>query len=405
MPSTAPLQAPAVHPDRPAFAAFVADELTRAALARMAADKGWPDTHVLRGGAIEAVEILSNAPTPKLIVLDLSDSVDPVLDVNQLANVCDHETRVIALGTTNDIGLFRELIELGVDDYLLKPLSADLLAAAIDKVAQPAAATAEAKAGRLIAVTGARGGAGATSIAVNMAWQIAHEQGRRVALVDLDLRFGTVALMLDLEPGRGFVDALDNPERIDGLFLERTAVRTGENLAVLAADQSLDRECGLGAAAVDLLLGRLRADFDCVVVDAPRGVVLDVPGIVTAADAVVVATDLTLAGMRDALRLVDFVKAKKSYAQVRVVANRVGQTKKAEMPAADFERSIEARIAASLPFDPAAAAKSARLGRPLAAVAPKGRFAVGLRALAREVSGYRPSTKAPLWRRVLGRGT
>lgn len=400
----AALRPPAAGPqERDPFAAFVGDEPTRAALTRIAGERGWPDTHILRGGAIEAVEILSRMPTPRLIVLDLSDSVDPLLDVTQMANVCEQETRVVALGRTNDIGLFRELIDVGVDDYLLKPVSPEILASAIDRLAKPAvAADGAERAGRLIAVIGARGGAGTTSIAVNTAWLIANEQGRRVALVDFDLHFGTAALTLDLEPGRGFADALDNPERIDGLFMERTMARAGDNLFVLAADHALDRDCALGGPAVDLLLGRLRADFDCVVVDLPRRVALDVPGIVGAADAVVIASDLTLAGMRDALRLADFAKARKADADVRLVVNRVGQYRKAEMSVADFERSVEARVALALPFEPAPTAKSARLGRPLAAVAPKCRFVIGLRRLGRELSGYRPSAKAALWRRLLG---
>jgi len=390
--------------ERNPFAAFVADDVTRAALMRIATDGGWSDSPILQGGALETVEILSRMPTPRLIVLDLSDSVDPILDVTQMANVCEQETRLIALGRTNDIGLFRDLMALGVDDYLLKPISPELLVAAIDNVARPAAhADGAPRVGRLIAVIGARGGAGTTSIAVNTAWLIAHEQEKRVALVDFDLHFGTAALTLDLEPGRGFADALESPERIDGLFMERTMVRAGTNLFILAADHALERDCALGSAAVDALLGRLRADFDCVVVDVPRRVALDVPEIITVADAVVIATDLTLAGMRDGMRLADFVKTRKAGADVRLVVNRVGQSKKAEMSVADFERSVEARLALALPFDPAPAAKSARLGQPLAAVAPKCRFIAGLRKLARELSGYQPSTKASLWCRLTGR--
>jgi len=404
MNAMAAVSRPAAAHEREPFAAFVADELTRAALMRIAGERGWPDSHILRGGAIEAVEILSRLPTPRLIVLDLSDSVDPVLDVTQMANVCEQETRVVALGHTNDVGLFRDLIDIGVDDYLLKPVSPEVLAATIDRLAKPAVpAEGASRAGRLIAVIGARGGAGTTSIAVNTAWLIANEQGRRVALVDFDLHFGTAALMLDIEPGRGFADALENPERIDGLFMERTMARAGDNLFVLAADHALDRDCVLGAPAVDPLLGRLRADFDCVVVDLPRRVALDVPATITAADAVVIATDLTLAGMRDALRLTDFVKTRKPDADVRLVVNRVGQGKKAEMSVADFERSVEARVALALPFEPAPAAKSARLGRPLAAVAPKCRFVGGLRALGLDISGYQPAAKVPLWRRLFAR--
>lgn len=390
--------------ERDPFAAFVGDELTRAALMRLAAERGWPDAHILRGGVIEAVEILSGIPTPKLIVLDLSDSANPVVDVAQLSNVCDQGTRVIALGNINDIALFRDLMESGVDDYVLKPVSPEILGAAIDKAAKPASQPGDtARAGRLIVVTSARGGAGATSIAVNTAWLIAHEQDRKVALVDFDLHFGTVALTLDLEPGRGFAEVIDNPERIDGLFMERTMVRAADNLFVLAADHALERSCDLRSGALEPMLDRLRADFDCVIADLPRRIALAVPSILVAADTVLVVTDLTLAGMRDGLRMMDFIKAEKADADVRLVVNRSGQTKKAEMSAADFERSVETRVALTLPFDPVAAAKSARLGRPLAAIAPKSRFVKGLRQLSRDVSGDITPAKAPLWRRLIAR--
>lgn len=390
--------------ERDPFAAFVGDEMTRAALIRIAAERNWPDVHILRGGVVEAVEILPTMPTPRLVVLDLSDSADPVVDVTQLANVCDEGTRVIALGKINDIALFRDLVDLGVDDYVLKPVSSEVLGAAIDRAAKPVVQAGEAaRGGRLIAVTGARGGAGATSVAVNLAWLIAHDQDRKVALVDFDLHFGTVALTLDLEVGRGFADAIENPERIDGLFMERTMVRATDNLFVLASDQGLDRACDLHNAALDPMLERLRADFGCVVADLPRRVSLGVPGVLAAADTVLVVTDLTLAGMRDGLRMVDFIKAQRADADIRLVVNRSGQTKKGEMTPAEFERSVEARVAAILPFDPAATAKSARLGRPLTAVAPKSRFVKGLLPLSRDVSGLFVATKAPLWRRLIKR--
>ena len=390
--------------ERDPFAAFVGDELTRAALMRLAVERGWSDVHILRGGVIEAVEILSGIPTPKLIVLDLSDSADPVVDVTQLANVCDQGTRVIALGKINDIALFRDLMESGVDDYVLKPVSPEILGAAIDKAAKPVSQPGDTpRAGRLIAVTSARGGAGATTVAVNTAWLIAHEQDRKVALVDFDMHFGTVALTLDLEPGRGFAEVIDNPERIDGLFMERTMVRAADNLFVLAADHALERSCDLRSGVLEPTLNRLCADFDCVIADLPRCVAVAVPGIMAAADTVLVVTDLTLAGMRDGLRMLDFIKVQKPDVDVRLIVNRSGQSKKAEMPPADFERSVEVRVALMLPFDPVAAAKSARLGRPLAAVAGKSKFIKDLRQLSRDVSGEQTPARTPLWRRLIAR--
>ena len=140
---------------------------------------------------------------------------------------------------------------------------------------------------KLIAVIGARGGVGASTIAVNTAWLMAHEQNLRVAVVDLDLYFGTVALSLDLEPGRGFREALENPNRIDGLFIERALVRESDNLFILGAEEALENAFNFDPAAVELLLEKLRCDFDCVIVDFPRAVVTANAYILSAASAVV----------------------------------------------------------------------------------------------------------------------
>ena len=220
---------------REPFAAFVCDDVTRAAAARAAADNGWADSQILEGGIAGALTVLPNIPTPKLLVVDLSKSNDPIAEAGNLALVCDENTRVIALGTVNDVNLYRELTELGVEDYLLKPVSVEVLATAMAHELPSANADdeADARQGRLVTVIGARGGVGATSVAVNTAWMMAHEQNIRVALVDLDLHFGTVALSLDVEPGRGFTEAIEAPSRIDGLFIERAMTRAAKNLFVL----------------------------------------------------------------------------------------------------------------------------------------------------------------------------
>src|SRR5205085_6436501 len=101
-----------------------------------------------------------------------------------------------------------------------------------------------------------RGGVGATTAAVSCAWLMATEQRERVALVDLDLHFGTVALKLDLDPGSGLCEALEQPSRIDSLFIERAMVKVTDNLRVLAAEASATQH--LDAGAVDMLLHELR---------------------------------------------------------------------------------------------------------------------------------------------------
>ena len=397
-----------VMPEREPFAAFVCDDVTAAVLSRAAGERGWDDVPVLEGGITEALSILPTIPTPQLLVIDLSESPDPLEDIRRLALVCDSDTRVIAIGSVNDISLYRALVDIGVDDYLLKPLTLEDLSAAIARTneAPPVApVVSEEREGRLTTVIGARGGAGATSIAVNAAWQIANEQDLRVALVDLDLYFGTVALSLDIEPGRGFGEAISSPNRIDGLFMERAMIRTTDNLFVLGSERTLDQVPHLGPDAIDPLLARLRSDFDCIIVDLPRRTAVTVPGLIVASESVVLVSDLSLAGMRDTLRLIEFIRSVAPQTKIRLVANRVGQTKKGEMAKDEFERHIEHEITVAIPDEVKTAEKSATHGKPIAAVAPKGRFATLLRPLSRDLSGIVATEKTGLWRRLTGKSS
>jgi len=391
--------------DREPFAAFIGDDVTRATLSRVASDNGWSDQRILDGGIAEALQLLSGIPTPHLLITDLSGSPNPLEDMAKLAHVCDENTRVIALGTINDITLYRALAELGIEDYLLKPISAEALSGAISKVPKRHSAPTppkEESQGRVVTVIGARGGVGATSVSVNSAWLIATELEQRVALVDLDLHFGTVALSLDVEPGRGFIDAIETPNRIDGLFLERAVVRVGKNLFVLGSESKLSQAPHLSAAAIDPLLTRLKTDFDCIVFDVPRSVALAIPELVGLSQTVVVVSDLSLAGMRDTLRLAEFVRNVAPKAELRIVVNGAGQSKKGEIGIEEFEQHIETKLSLILPSDLSIAAKSAGQGRPLVAVAPKSKYSAGLRPFSRELAGVAPSAKKALWRRVLG---
>ncbi len=389
------------------FMAFVLDDETRATLGRVAEDQGWSDGEILEGGVREAIDALAGVSTPQVLVIDLSDSNDSLGDIGSLAEVCDAGTRVIALGNINDVNLFRNLVALGVQDYLVKPVTVEALNALVVKAAEePAAAEPEeAKAGRLIAVIGARGGVGASTIAVNTGWLMAHEQKLRVAIVDLDLYFGTVALSLDLEAGRGFREALENPNRIDGLFIERAMVRESDNLFILGAEEALENTFSFDPAAVELLLDKLRCDFDCVIVDFPRAVVTANAYILSAASAVAVVSDASLAGMRDTLRLVAFTKRVAPAAAVKVVVNRFGAAKKGELSKEDFERGAGLKIDHLIPQEAGVAAISAGAGKPLVEVAKRSRLVTALRKLSSELAAVEDEpTKAPFWQRFLKRG-
>ena len=220
---------------RDPFTAFVCDDATADMLRPVAVEHGWSPEKVNKGGLRNAVQSLSVSASPNILFVDLSKSADPLNDINALAEVCEPGTIVIAAGQVNDVRLYRDLVASGIHDYLLKPFTVDQLrdtfAHAQSILSGPRGEAQADKPHVMTAVIGVRGGVGASTLATSLAWLLGEKAHRSTALLDLDVHFGTGALALDLEPGRGLTDAIENPSRIDGLFIERAMVRANERLS------------------------------------------------------------------------------------------------------------------------------------------------------------------------------
>jgi pilus assembly protein CpaE len=391
--------------DQDMFLAFCADPATYASVDQMVSDLMLPHASIRKGGIGEAIRYLSEHPSPKLLLVDLSGADLPLSEIDRLADVCEPGVTVIAIGERNDCGLFRDLLNHGVADYLVKPISNNLLQRAIGNVTDEAApAKGTNKLGKLVAVLGARGGAGSTSIATSVAWLIAQERRRRVALVDLDLQFGTVALSLDLEPSHGLRDALENPERIDGLLMERVLVQYSDRLSVLSAEESPEDALLLDFSATEMLLGELRQKFHYVVVDLPRQITPTTQQVLQSATDLVLVTDFSLAGMRDTMRTIGYLPSANASCSTLVVGNRFGEHKHGEMPRAELEKGIGRKLDVVVPFDPRTVAAATNFGQPVAA--GKGPVAKVLREIADRLCG--PAAGAEVqqaggWKKLLGR--
>jgi pilus assembly protein CpaE len=361
---------PGQSPRREGFAAYVCDDATLDVMRPLAADLGWVPEKCVRGGLRTAVQALSVASSPAILVVDLSECGDPLQDINALAEVCEPGTVVIAIGQINDVRLYRELLANGIHDYLLKPLSSALMREALVQAQGVFAAPrlsegAMAKPHTTTAVIGTRGGVGASTLATSLAWLLASEHKQDTALLDLDIHFGTGALCLDLEPGRGLTDAIENPSRIDGLFIERAMIRAGDHLSILSAEAPISMPLMTDGAAFVQLEEEFRSAFEHTVIDLPRNILINFPHVLADVNVVVLTTEMTLAGARDAIRILSWLRTHAPHAQVQVVANRV-QVGVSEIGKADFEASIERKIGFSIPFDGKAAAHAAKLGQTFA---------------------------------------
>src|SRR5579863_8427223 len=213
------------------LAAFVRDEGTRNTLVT-ALGSDWPAATIHVGGFNEATVHLAADPSARILIVDFSECPDIPKALDRLAEVCTPGTLVIALGEVNDVTLYRRLRAAGVADYLVKPVTTEAFAHALQIASQPAATIGQDKAARpkgdVVAVVGARGGVGATTVATTLAWLFAEEADRRTMLIDLDVRWGTTGLALDVETSHGLCEVLANPERIDSLFVSSAAARIGD---------------------------------------------------------------------------------------------------------------------------------------------------------------------------------
>ena len=368
---------------RDAFAAYICDENTAETLRPVCIELGWQIEKINKGGLRNAVQSLSVSASPSVLFVDLSESGDPLNDINALAEVCEPGTVVIAAGEVNDVRLYRDLVSSGIQDYLLKPFSADQLrdafAHAQSVLNGPKHVEASVERPHMMAaIVGVRGGVGASTIASSIAWIISDTHKRSTALLDLDVHFGTAALSLDLEPGRGLTDAIENPSRIDGLFIERAMVRANDKLAILSAEAPINQPMLTDGGAFYQLQEEMRSAFECTVIDLPRAMLVQHPHLMNDIQAVVVVAELTLAGARDMIRILSWLKSNAPTTKIQVVANRVGPSGSSELSRKDFEASIERKIDAVLPFDIKVVCQAAKLGKSVAEIGKASKLGQGL---------------------------
>lgn len=367
------------------LAAFVRDEDTRGALVT-ALGSDWPAATINMGGVNEAIVHLAVDPSARILIVDFAECPDMFKALDRLAEVCTPGTLVIALGDVNDVTLYRRLRAAGVADYLVKPVTAELLGHALHIAAQPSAAIGHDKAprpkGDVVAVVGARGGVGATMIATTLAWLFAEEAKRRTMLIDLDLRWGTTGLALDVETSHGLCEVLANPERIDSLFVSSAAARIGDQLSLLASEEPLDTGAEARPGSLELLLKEARRNSDRIVLDVPRlgGDLLR--RALSEASAIIVVTDFSLAGLRDAGRLVSLAKETSPEARCLIAGNRAGRSKKSELPGAEIEKALKTTLTAVIPEDHTAVLQALNTGRALPLAAPNSKVVAALRLLA-----------------------
>lgn len=348
--------------------AFVIDDETRVAVTAATAVR-YPEARIYDGGISTAMSNLSQDATPTHVIIDVSDSDEPAAALRLLLTVCSPGIHIIAVGTVNDVPYYRALMDAGADDYLLRPFEPEALRQCLERLTDDKSGVeSKPKSLNTVGFVGARGGVGASTLAVNIAWHAANDLGHRCALLDLDVQFGTVTLALDLEPCSGMREILEDPERVDSLFISSSMVRESKNLLVLGSEEPLGNDLTIDPGALGMLLEALESEAEYVFIDLPRALVVSHPNLLSKLDSMVLVADPSLASVRDTTRLAEFIREHAPDTQLIVVANKVGANKKGELPLAEFKRSIHLPVDHWIPWDAKIPAEAASAGKSLAAI-------------------------------------
>lgn len=343
---------------------------------------------VLKGDVKDAIKYLARNPSPKLLVVDVTQIELPLSALQELSQVCEPSTEVIVVGARNDVGLYRDLMQMGVYDYLVTPLMPELLARSLKAALRGedrAAIATSSREGKVITCIGARGGAGSTTLATNLAWIFAEEKMRKVAIVDLNLHLGTVSLYYDLQPGHGLREALENPDRIDDVFVARLLVKVSERLEVISSEESLDDNPEFTIEGFTKLIAVLKKKFHYVIIDVPRRFNQITRHVIENSSVMMIVADPSLASIRDVDRYCRQFGFEGESRRIITVLNKVGEYKRGEVTHDDFEKATKRTIHHMLPFDINVPLECANRGVILASQDSK--LSVALRVIAHDLTG------------------
>ena len=389
--------------------AFCENVDTAAAIQAAGDDRRLAKAHlrIQMGGLTAAVEAYQSSPTPNVIILESENRSDDILaGLDQLANYCDAGTRVVVIGRMNDVTLYRELVRRGVSDYLISPV--DVLQIVRSICGLYSAPDAK-PVGRIIAVVGAKGGVGASTVAHNIGFSIAHDLKLDAVVTDLDLAFGTAGLDFNQDPPQGIAEAVFSPDRVDTAFVDRLLAKCTDHLNLLAAPATLDRVYDFGADAFESILDSLRATVPCVVLDVPHQWTGWTKQTLVGADEVLIVAAPDLANLRNTKNIYDFLKtARPNDRHPRYCLNQVGVPKRPEIKAADFAKALEEEPMTIIPFEPQIFGAAANNGQMIAEISSGHRTAELFRQIAQQLTGkselkkQRSGLLSPLLEKLLG---
>lgn len=389
-----------VSADRPALMVFVADEASEAAIRGGLGDV--LGAQMRRGTVRNAVKVLEKDTTPRVLIVDISGIDDPFAALDDLAGVCTPDVRVLVVGERTEIGFYRDITRnVGVHEYLHKPLTRDNVARLFAPHVQGSGDIGQDRGGQVTVVCGVHGGVGATTIAVNLALELEELTRSHVALLDLHLQGGAAAMMLGARVTSGLRVALEEPERVDALFLDRVGVPIGERIRLIAAEEPMEADVRPTEEGVRRVVDMLRQRFNHVVVDVSMPPGPMERAVLARARHVVLVLGPDVASIRDTVSVRKLVAMTGAAGRVITVLNGLGR--RGYLPIKLVAEGIGGPPDVVIPDLPRQLPRAANLGRP--ALKDSAVFRRSLAQLSQEISAVRASAQSRSFlARLFGRG-
>lgn len=333
-------------------------------------------------------------PTPTAMM----DVVAPLVEANK--------DRIAAIGMTEDrdAELVMRAMRAGMRELLWKPFPPEQLGEILSRISADTANGGR-RLGRLITVVGAAGGTGATTLSANLAVELAlveewyggisSQRKPRVAIVDMDFRFGQVAMQLDAQPTYTIAELCDTVEQIDPAMLERAMCKHETGAHILARPNDFAEGEAITAGQSASVVATLQEHYDFVVADFPARFDATANAVFDMADIYLLNMQLLVPAVRNTDRMLhELGRAGYSLDRVRLVCNRLGRDT-GYLEKGDVESTLKRKIDFTLPDDWKTSSTAVNMGQPLATHAPKSRLRLAFRDLAISLAGAAEDDGAP----------
>lgn len=371
------------RPDRLTVLAFVGDPASEQVLRDSLSEATAGGIDIRRGTVRTAIAAMAKLQTPEVLIVDIAGEEQPLQALGELSDVVEPGVRVLVVGDSAEVDFYRHITRgMGVMEYLFKPITREAVARHFSPlITRKALGQDAARGGRVVVIMGARGGVGATTVAGNLAWLLGVTAKRHTVFVESDIHMGSGALLLGGKAGPGLRMALETPDRIDPLFIERAAQPVAERLHVLASEEKLTDQMNYAPGAARRLIEALRVRYNFIVMDVPFLPMACNRELIEFAHHRVIVMDPSLASVRDTLRLLNLPNGPWQPQSPTVLLNRQGRP--GGLTRKQIEEALKVKIDVSIPDIPKQLNESASFGEP--AVAAKGPVRQAIWDLSREI--------------------